>query len=83
MTILEDDCFDSSWMLQSTLTCLDRPIQRCLRPGAIPTKFPHKPAKERNFSKQREETHRKKEVCYSYSSETINKKISLISKTGR
>ena len=52
----EDDCFDSSWML--------RPIQRRLLPGAIPTKFPHEPVKERNFSKQ--------EVCLSYSSETIN-----------
>ena len=60
----EDDCFDSSWML--------RPIQRRLLPGAIPTKFPHEPVKERNFSKQRQETHSKKEVCLSYSSETIN-----------
>ena len=68
----EDDCFDSSWMLQSTLTYSDRPIQRRLCPGAIPTKFPHKLVKERHFSKQREETHRKKEVCFSYSSETIN-----------
>ena len=64
----EDDCFDSSWMLQSTLTYSDRPIQRRLCPGAIPTKFPHKPVKERHFS---------------YSSETINLKISFISKTGR
>ena len=68
----EDDCFDSSWMLQSTLTYSDRPIQRRLCPGAIPTKFPHEPVKERRFSRQREETPRKKEVCFSYSSETIN-----------
>ena len=60
----EDDCFDSSWMLQSTLTYSDRPIQRRLCPGAIPTKFPHKPVNERHFSKQREKTHRKKEVCF-------------------
>ena len=68
----EDGCFDSSWMLQSALTYSDRSIQRRLRPGAIPIKFPHKPVKERNFSTQREEPHRKKEVCFSYSSETIN-----------
>ena len=81
----EDDCFDSSLILQSTLTYSDRPIQRRHRPGAILTKFPHKPGKERHFSKQREETHRNKEVCFSYSSETINSKIkiSLISKTVR
>ena len=36
----EDDCFDSFWMLQSTLTYSDRPTQRRLRPGAIPTKIP-------------------------------------------
>ena len=65
----EDECLDSSWMLQFTLTCSDRPIQRCLRPGTIPTKFSHKPVKERHFSKQCEETHDKKEVCFSYSSE--------------
>ena len=64
----EDDCFDSSWMLQSILTYLDRDIQIRLHPGAIPTKFPHEPVKERHFS---------------YSSETINLKISFISKTGR
>ena len=68
----EDDCFNSPWMLQSTLTYSDRPIQRRLCPGAIPTKFPHEPVKERRFSRQREETPRKKEVCFSYSSETIN-----------
>ena len=56
----EDDCFDSSWMLQYTLTYSDRPIQRHLCPGAAPTKFPHKPVKKRHFSNQREETHRKK-----------------------
>ena len=59
-------------MLQSTLTFSDRPIQRRLPPGAIPTKFLHKPVKERNFPKQREEIHRKKEVSLSYSLETIN-----------
>ena len=68
----EDDCFDSSWMPQSTLTYSDRPIQRCLCPGEIPTKFPHKPVKELYFSKQRDETHHKKEVCFSYSSGSIN-----------
>ena len=68
----KDDCFDSSGMLQSTLSYSDRPIQRRLRPGAIATKIPHKSVKERHFSKQREETHRKKEVSFSYSSETIN-----------
>ena len=62
----EDECFDSSWMLQFTLNYSDRPIQRPLCPGTIPTKYPHKPVKERHFSKQREETHRKKEVCFSY-----------------
>ena len=68
----EDDSFDSSRILQSALTYSDRPIQRRLIPEAIPTKFPYKPVKGRHFSKQREETHRKKEVCFSYSSETIN-----------
>ena len=68
----EDDCFDCSWILQSTLTYSDRPIQRRLCPGTIPTKFPHKSVKEQHFSKQRAETHRKKKVCFSYSSETIN-----------
>ena len=51
----EDDCFDSSSMLQSTLTS-DIPFQRRLHPGAIPMKFPHKPVKERHFSNQRDET---------------------------
>ena len=46
----EDDCFDSSWMLQSALTYSDRPIQRRLCPGAIPTKFQYKPVKEQHFS---------------------------------
>ena len=68
---LDDDCFDSSWMLQSTLTYSERPIQRRLRQRAIPTKCPDKPVKE-HFSIQREETRHKKEVCFSYSSETIN-----------
>ena len=68
----EDGCFDSSWMLQSTLTYSDRPIQRLLCPEAILTKFPHKPAKDRHLYKQREEIHRKKEVYFSYSLETIN-----------
>ena len=69
---LDDDCFDSSWMLQSTLTYSERPIQRRLRQRAIPTKCPDKPVKEQHFSKQREETRHNKEVCFSYSSETIN-----------
>ena len=60
---LKNDCFDSR-MLQSTLTYSDRPIQRRLRQGAIPTKFPHKPVTERHFSKQCEETHRKKEIVF-------------------
>ena len=59
----EDDYFDSSWMLQSTLTYSDTPIQRQLCPGGIPTKFPHKPVKI-HFSKQREETHRKKRFFF-------------------
>ena len=67
----EDDCFGPSWMLQSTITYSDGPIQRRLRPGAIPTKFPDKPVKKRHFSKQRKET-RKNEGCFCYSSETIN-----------
>ena len=67
----EDDCFDSSLMLQSTLTYSDRPIQRRLFPGPIPTKFSHKPVKERHFSEQREET-QKKSAYFSDSSETIN-----------
>ena len=45
----QDDCFDSSWMLQSTLTYSDRHIQRRLCLGAIPTKFPHKPVKEHYY----------------------------------
>ena len=45
----EDDYFDSSWMLQSTLTYSDRPIQRRLCPGGIPTKFPYKPVKNDIF----------------------------------
>ena len=60
-------------MLRSTLTDSDRPIQKCLRQKTIPTKFPHKPVKERHFSKRREEIHRKKEVCFSYSLETFKK----------
>ena len=73
----EDDSFDSSWMLQSTRTYSDRLIQKRLRPGTIPTKFPHKPMKERHFPKrhlpkQHEETHRIKEGCFPYSSETMN-----------
>ena len=58
-------------MLHSTLAYSDRPIQRQLCPGAIPYKFQHNLVKE-HFSKQQEEIHRKKEVCFSYSSETIN-----------
>ena len=68
----EDDYFDSFWMLQSALTYSDRPIERRLFPGAIHMKFPHKPVKKQHFSEQSEETHRKKEVCFSYSSETID-----------
>ena len=61
----EDDCFDSSWMLQSSLTYQKRPIQLRLRSGAVTTKFPHKQTKvkERNTSKKREENRRHKEVC--------------------
>ena len=66
----EDDCFDSSWMLQSTLTYSDRPIQRCPRPGAIPTKFPHKPVKEQLFLNNVKRLIEKR--GFSYSSETIN-----------
>ena len=51
----DDDCFDSSSMLQSTLTS-DIPSQRRLHPGAIPMKFPHKPVKGRHSSNQRDET---------------------------
>ena len=40
---------------QSTITYSDRTIQRRPRPGAIPTKFPHKPLNRRDFSKQPEE----------------------------
>ena len=58
----ENDCFDSSWMLQSTLTYSDRPIQRC--PGTIPKNFSHKPVKERHFSKQPEETIAKKRFVF-------------------
>ena len=68
----EDGCFDSYWMLQFTLTYSDRLIQRRLRPGTMNSKFQHKQVKERHFPKQCEETHRKKEVCFSYSLETIN-----------
>ena len=50
----EDDCFNSSWMLQSSLTYQERSIQRRLRSGAVPTKFTHKltKVKERNTSKK-------------------------------
>ena len=41
----EDDCFDSSWMLESSLTHPERPIQRHLHSGAIPTNFPPKQTK--------------------------------------
>ena len=71
----EDDCFDSSWMLQSTLTYSDRTIQRRLCAGAIPKKLSHKPVKERHFPKQREETHRKKEVCFSHSQKLLPRKL--------
>ena len=50
------------------LTYSDRPIQRRFLPGAIHTKLP---VSEIHFSKQREEIHRKKDVCFPYSSETI------------
>ena len=73
----EDDCFDPSWMLQSTLSYSDRPIQRRLRPGAIPTKFPHKPVKERHFSNVKRLIVKKRFVFL------IHQKISLTSKTGR
>ena len=69
----EDDCFDSFSMLQFTLTYLDKPIKDTRnRPREISAKFPHKLLKKRHFPKQREETHRKKEVYFSYSSENIN-----------
>ena len=58
-------------------------IQRRPLPEAMPTKLLYKPVKKRHFSKKREETHRKQEVCFSYSSEIIFQKISLTSKTGR
>ena len=50
----EDDFFYSSWMLQSSLTFQERPIQRHLLSGAVPTRFPHKQTKvkERNTSKK-------------------------------
>ena len=60
----EDDCFDSSWMLQSRLTYSDRSIQRHLCPVAVPKKFSHKPVKERHFSRKREETHYKKKFVF-------------------
>ena len=66
----EDHCIDSSWMQQSILNHSDRPFQRRLIPGAIPTKFPHKPVEERHFSKQREESHRKKMFVF-----LINQKL--------
>ena len=61
----EDDFFDSSWMLQSSLTFQERPIQRHLLSGAVPTRFPHKQTKvkERSTSKKWEENRRHKEVC--------------------
>ena len=68
----EDDCFDSSRMLQSALTYSDRTMQRLMCPGAIPTNFPHKPVKEQHFSKQPEEFDCKREVWFSYSSESTN-----------
>ena len=46
----ESDCFESSWMLQSSLTYPEKPIQRHLRTVAVPTKFPHK--QEQSVSKR-------------------------------
>ena len=60
----EDDCFDSPWMLESTLTYSDRFFQRHPHPRAVPTKFPRKPVKEQHFLKQREETHHKRSLLF-------------------
>ena len=61
----ENDYFDSSWMLQSSLTYQERPIQGRLHPGAAPAKFPHNKikVKEQNASKKREDNRCHKEVC--------------------
>ena len=69
----EDDCFGPSWMLQSTITYSDRPIQRRLRPGAILTKFPDKPVKKRHFSKKRKET-RKMRVVFLIQQKLLTRK---------
>ena len=61
----EEDCFDLSWKVQSSSSAYtDRPIQRVLITGSIPTKFPHNPAsmKERPSSLQREERRKRDEV---------------------
>ena len=54
----EDDCFGSSWILQSSLTYPERPIRRRLHTGGVPTKFPYKQTKvkERNASKNKIKT---------------------------
>ena len=61
----EEDCFDLSWKIQSsTSVYANRPIQRVLIPGSIPTKFPHNPEsmKERSSSKIRAKRRKQKEV---------------------
>ena len=55
----EDDCFDSSWMLQSSLTYQERPIQHCQRSGGSSNKiYPqtNKGKKNETLPKSKRET---------------------------
>ena len=67
----EHDSFDFPWILQSTLSFSGKSIQRLLLPEKIRTKFLRKLVQERHFSKQREETHPKRGIFFSYSSKTV------------
>lgn len=70
----ECDCFDSPWMLQSTLTFSGKSIQRFLLPEEILTKFFHKVVQERHFSKQREETHCKRQGFFPILEKLLSRK---------
>lgn len=61
----DESCFDQSWQTQSRLLSPDRPIQRKLLKGSIPTLFPHKPIpKVRETSEARFRKQRTKEVWH-------------------
>ena len=61
-----DDCFDKSWDIQSRHFYTDRPIQRRLLAGSLPSIFPHKaPVPEREWSVVRENKQKREEVTTS------------------